>query len=261
LKPAVITHRSGVFDRHADALYYLSNFRFLGNTPIHYDVLDVTKLEILFRERWPYIEQIFVSEAAEWIRSMIGKVAFTAVNEYMCHEGGHAVGFAVSEKLTSGFFRLGGRLRWPLIYMEEFRADTNSWFIASRILKVNEAVAVIIYTLIHRFGLAGQNLIEGSPGAGYVPYLHFYSLLKAGALLVKEDNSGLRLAFAKLDPSALLEAALIACRTVDDEINRFELNRNHEESADASLAFATARLGEDQSAKAFRQLFAMRPQR
>jgi hypothetical protein len=145
LKPALIDRRTGIFEHNDDALYYLSNFIFQEVSTINYDLLDVTKLEALFSDRYLILRSIFSADDFEWAMSIIGDVSFAAVNEYMCHEGGHSIGFPVSKKHASGFFRLGGRLRWPLIYTEEYRADANSWSLASRTLNVTAAAGVAAF--------------------------------------------------------------------------------------------------------------------
>jgi hypothetical protein len=254
LKPVVVTRRTGVFERHSDALYYFENFSFTDTAPFDHDLLDVTKLEALFADRWQCIEAVFTTEAFEWLRSAIGEVTVTAVNEYMCHEGGHAVGFPVAEKYATGFFRLGGRLRWPLVYMEEYRADANSWSIAAGLLHPRKAAAVVLYTLAHRLGLAAQNLKEGRPGAGYVPFLHFAALVDAGVLQLRHHAGGMRMTFSTLDAEAFLEGALVASAAVDKKINASELSQDHEACAEASLTFAATELQRDGLAKTFRQL-------
>ena len=170
----------------------------------------------------------------------------------MCHEGGHCLGFPVDEKYESDFFRFGGRIRWPLIYMEEYRADANSWSIAARILERCAAAAVILYTLMHRLGLAAENLRGGRSGAGYIPFFHFLSFLERGVLSVTQTEFGPRLRFAASEPDHILECAQMVAKSVDYEINRREVMQDHEESVEASLSFAAAKLRNSHAAEAFR---------
>jgi hypothetical protein len=254
LMPAVVWRRTGVFERHADALYYSRNFCLPAGALIQYDILDVTKLVSLFEYRIPILHSVFTSETIDWAISAIGQVERTVVNEYMCHEAGHCLGFPVSEKYVSGFFRFGGRVRWPLIYMEEYRADANSWAIANKLLSVPEAAAVVLYTLVHRIGIAAQNLREGEPGVGYVPFLHFALLFQSGLLEIKEVRGRRRIALASLDASRVIEAAKMATEAVDREINHHEDSHDHLDCANASLSFAVARLQSDNLAALFHEI-------
>jgi hypothetical protein len=235
LKAAAVLQRAGVFSCHADALYYARNFDHTVNSPLEHDLLDVTKLRTLFAERLPLLQSIFAPEAFEWILDVIGELHRTMVNEYMCHEGGHCLGYPVKDKYESGFFRFGGRLRWPLIYMEEYRADANSWSIAARLLKPRAATAVVLYTLTHRLGLAAENLRYGRPGAGYIPFFHFLSFAERGTLVVAQTDMGPRLTFAALEPDRLLECAQMVARSIDDDINTRKVRQDHEACAEACV--------------------------
>jgi len=174
LKAAPVQQRTGVFECHTDALYYARNFDHAINSPVNHDLLDLTKLSALFAQRLPLLQSIFSTDAFDWVLDIIGEIHRTIVNEYMCREGGHCLAYPVNEKYDSNFFRFGGRLRWPLIYMEEHRADANSWAIAARLLKTRAAAAVVLSMLTHRLGLAGENLRSGRPGAGDIPLFHFF---------------------------------------------------------------------------------------
>lgn len=253
LKAAIFSERRGVFSRHADGLYYARNFSD-SSQPFSNDLLDLVKLQCLFDERTPLLRSVLTAEAFDWLLEMIGDVHRAVVNEYMCHEAGHCLGYSVGEKYKDGFFRFGGRLRWPLIYLEEYRADTNSWSIADRLLKPSAATSVVAYTFAHRLGLAIGNLREGRPGAGYIPFLHFSSLLKRGALRLESTSSGPRLSFGRFDQTSLLEAALDAAAAVDRDINASEASQNHEDCAEASLQFAFQRLQDESAVSAFHDL-------
>jgi hypothetical protein len=256
LKAAVVQQRTGVFECHADALYYARNFDHAVDSPVDHDLLDLTKLSALFAERLPLLQSIFSSEAFHWVLDIIGEIYRTIVNEYMCHEGGHCLGYPVDEKYESNFFRFGGRLRWPLIYMEEYRADANSWSIAARLLKPRAAAGVVLYTLTHRLGLAAENLRSGRPGAGYIPFFHFLSFLERGALFVTQTEFGPRLTFPALDSNRILECAQMVAKSIDHEINSREVKQDHDECADASLSFAVAKLQNSHAAELFRTVLA-----
>src|SRR5690349_17621343 len=111
-------------------------------------------------------------------------IDLVSANEYFLHEAGHRLGYTIEAKSEDGFFRHSGRIAWPLVYAEEYRADIGSWDVALRELPHNEFLMIITYTLAHRLGLAMENMREGKPGAGMVPYLHFWGLLHCGFLKV-----------------------------------------------------------------------------
>jgi hypothetical protein len=254
LKVALVRQRTGAFHTNSDALYYHRNFRDVEGTEIDSDLLDITKLQALFADRLTEIAAIFVPEAYSWLISLIGPVESAATNEYMCHEAGHRLSFAVDEKFESGFFRRGGRLAWPLIYLEEYRADANSWDIAAQTLENFEVARVVLYTLVHRFGLAVQNLRLGRPGAGYVPFLHFAAMVDCGLLKVAEAQGRRALDFVTRDIEAVSRAAAETAAVVDHEINRREHSADNDESAEAMLDYAVARLARDDLTNSFGRL-------
>ena len=109
----------------------------------------------------------------------------------------------------------------------------------------------MIYTLIHRFGLAAQNLRDGHPGGGYVPFLHFAAMAGGGLLKVVERGQRLLLDFAAYDSAAVLNAAINAAVVVDREINSHDASHQPDRSAEAMLEYAVARLTRRELAESF----------
>ncbi|WP_139813165.1 hypothetical protein [Ensifer aridi] len=242
LKPIAVSARAGVFSRHEDALYYQRNFRDVrGGLPAS-DLLDVTKLKRLFAERLPILSSVFVPDALEWLTSCLGRVEVAAINEYMCHEAGHCMGVAIGHKEQKGYFRAAGKLVWPLIFTEEYRADVNAWALAVFGLSKTEAVSVIAYTLMHRIGLAALNLTQGRPGVGFVPFLHFASMVEAGFIRLIQSTDGIRMDFCDYDRDRLLDAAMSSAVVVDQEINSRERTDDQDCGREAMLEFSVARL-------------------
>lgn len=251
LRIAFVRRRTGIFESNADALYYEPNFSAVQGTLIDGDLLDLTKLQLLYAERLPTIATLFVPEAFEWLVSFIGSVEWAAANEYMCHEAGHRLGWAMADKYANGFFRVGGRLAWPLIYMEEFRADTGSWDIATRTLGTSDAARVVTYTLVHRFAVAAQNLRDGRPGVGYVPYLHFAAMIDSEILRVVQSGGQSLLDFAAYDPTAVLHAAIESAKIVDCEITSVDMRSDGDRTAEAMLEYAIERVRRPGLAESF----------
>jgi hypothetical protein len=186
LRPAHVLHRTGAFRDHADALYYRAFFTpERGSMPLEVDVLDVTKLTAHWNARADSLRALFDEGQFDGLAHAVGDVRRTAVNEYLCHEAGHALGFDIHTKYGSGYFRVGARTAWPLVFVEEFRADMLALGFARSLLDPPDAVAVFAYHVCHRFGLARESAIRGSDGAGAVPYLLFALLRELGALGVR----------------------------------------------------------------------------
>lgn len=189
LIPAFVSKRAGAFASSEDALYYLDNFEAaIGSDTLYADILDVPKLLKLWRDRRIVLEAL-VHPDPQTTNLLESDITPVAIDEYMCHEAGHLLGVSIQQKLRNGYFRLGGRFRWPLVYIEEFRADINAWDLALTHLDTERARRVITYTLLHRLGLAARNLWQGQPGAGFVPFLDFSIAWRAGLIDVEPNAS------------------------------------------------------------------------
>jgi hypothetical protein len=187
LRPACVEERTGAFASHADALYYRRLFTPYADSPrMENDVLDVSKLDSHWARRETFLRNLFSREHFEVFVKTIADVQRTAINEYMCHEAGHLLGLDVESKWEQGYFRPGERLAWPLIYVEEFRADLESLGAALHLLPRKEACAVFVYHLCHRFGLACESAQTDSESAGAVPYLLFHLLRELRVLIVNQ---------------------------------------------------------------------------
>lgn len=209
LAPAVVERRSGSFAREADALYYRHFFQPApGTAGMDSHVLDVTKLMDLWERRLPLLAEAFTEESLEQLLHLVGDDPWpAAINEYVCHEGGHASGLDVDTKFSGGYFRLGsvgGGPSWPLIFTEEFRADLLSFFYAQRLLPPQASAAVFAYHILHRFGLAAEATQLGNLSSGAVPYLLFHLLRSLGVVSVSALGR-LELTAARADPVAAMD--------------------------------------------------------
>jgi len=191
LRAAWVEERTGAFASHADALYYHQFFSAKEGSPeMEGDVLDVSKLVSHWTRRDCFLRTFFSINQYETLISRVASVEQTATNEYMCHEAGHLLGIDIHTKYDGGYFRVEGRTAWPLIYVEEFRADLESFAIAVEQLPLEQAYAVFVYHICHRFGLACESGQTDCENAGAVPYLLFHLLRELGVLVVR--NSGAR---------------------------------------------------------------------
>ncbi|SFU68096.1 hypothetical protein [Nitrosospira multiformis] len=189
LAPAFVSSRRGAFATNDDALYYADHFFAAdGTNKLNTDVLDVPKLQHLWSERRVALRSL-IHPCEQSTMLFEDNIVPIAIDEYMCHEAGHLLGVSVQQKQLHGYFRLGGKFRWPLVYMEEFRADMNAWDLALTNLSSARARKVITYTLLHRLGLAAQNLLQGTPGAGFVPFLDFFVAWRASLIQVESLSS------------------------------------------------------------------------
>ncbi|MFL6336295.1 MAG: hypothetical protein ACJ754_23585 [Pyrinomonadaceae bacterium] len=189
LRAAWIEERAGAFASHADALYYHKVFSAKDGSPrMKGDILDVSKLMAHWTRRGQFLRTFFSIDQYETLLNRVGSVERTATNEYMCHEAGHLLGVDIHTKYDGGHFRAGGRLAWPLIYVEEFRADLESFACALDCLSLEQACAVFNYHICHRFGLACESGQTDCESAGAVPYLLYYLLRELGVLGVRKEK-------------------------------------------------------------------------
>jgi hypothetical protein len=248
-----VLERTGAFSDNDDALYYRHHFVADADAHMPSDLLDLSKLRALFVRRIPMIAPRLSPVSRNVLSALSDGLERIAVNEYMCHEGGHALGYSIQLKMSQNFFQIEGRLCWPLIYMEEFRADLRSWAIATELLPAPEAAEVILYTFLHRLGLAAENLLEGRPGAGFIPFLHFHNLVGAGLVIIEDAPlPQISLSYA---PAALIDAGRRLVAAFEAELGSRDCE-GHPQAADALLEYAARRVGDVTMRRRFAGLFA-----
>lgn len=248
-----VAERTGAFADNDDALYYRHHFVADADVHMPSDLLDLLKLRALFVRRTPIIMPCLSPESRNVLSILSDNLERIAVNEYMCHEGGHALGYSIQHKISQNFFRIEGRLCWPLIYMEEFRADLRSWAIAAELLPAQEAAEVILYTFLHRMGLAAENFLERRPGAGFIPYLHFHNLVGAG--LVAIEDLTLPQISMNHAATAVVDAARALVAVFEAELDSRDCD-GHPQAADGLLDYAARRVGDLPTRRRFAGLFA-----
>jgi hypothetical protein len=182
LRPALVSRRSGQFASERDILYKRAFFcPDAGAPPMHTDIVDVRKSERLWAERIPYLKVLFGQATAAAIAARLAPLDVVIANEYYLHEAGHFLGRDVLNKYDVGYFAVDGKAAWPLIYLEETRADLEGFGLALQLLGPEQAASSFLYTISLRFGvhLAGVREEAVAP-YGTIPYLLFHILRAIG---------------------------------------------------------------------------------
>lgn len=206
LRPAIISRRSGQFATERDILYKRDFFcPESGTDSMATDIVDVRKSEQLWSRRLPYLQTLFGQATAATISARLASLDVVISNEYYMHEAGHFLGHDVLSKYDAGYFLVGGSAAWPLIYLEELRADLEGFGIARRLLGPEQAVRSFLYTVSLRFGvhLAGVRE-EGVAPYGTIPYLLFHFLRAIGFLRLASSGERKFFAIESLDTDRLL---------------------------------------------------------
>lgn len=221
LKAAEVTYRSGLFHTDPDILIKEQFFKpEKGSKDMSCDIIDVPKSTTLWFKRLEYVRKIFPIQYEDLVEK-ITPLKSTIINEYYCHEAGHCLGRDVRTKYSQGYFRVKGRAAWPLIFVEEFRADLHSFGFASKNLPEHLAVAVFLYNILVRLSVEAESKQEKVDGYGGVPYLLFNFLIESDVISVNlKENS---LVFTNLTTSFLLNVMLNADKYAEEEITKHEL--------------------------------------
>lgn len=180
LTAADVDAREGEFADEPDILYKRENFTPRpGLAGLPSNVVDVAKAVQNWKVRERY-SQALLGAAVEPLATSLGPVV---ADEYFGHEAGHCLGYDVDRKYADGYFRPGGRLAWPLIYVEEFRADMLGLGLAAELLDPERASDVLLYNVLLRFGVHLEGLVKGGPAPyGSTPLLLYTSLRRVGVL-------------------------------------------------------------------------------
>lgn len=179
---------------------------------MHANIVDVTKAVSKWDERVPILEALLGPERVECLQALIRpRLARVVANEYFVHEAGHALGYDTERKYADGYFRVSGRTIWPLVYVEELRADLLSFAFAAELLNREEAAAVFLYNVFLRLGVHAEGVTgrqTKSPPYGMIPAM-LYGLLRASGWISFEGayaTAPLRL--SSLETAALVEVML-----------------------------------------------------
>lgn len=260
LRAAVVTHRTGAFCAD-DALYYRHQFiAEPGTEQMAADILDVPKLINHWQRRQKLIKSLFVDDEYFQLVGMLGHYPVAGINEYLCHEVGHAVGWNIDAKYSSGYFRLDDRVVWPLIYMEEFRADTMGLHFACDMLGADRAASVFIFQLFHRFGLAAAAAHIGSHTAGMVPFLLFSLLRNSDVIRIVRNSAGRsQVTFQSIGRHRLVEQVAASAWRAAQQLTVSELDaRTRMDVALNAAGYYRACLSNEQTLNEYMELFNIR---
>lgn len=182
LQAARVSRRQGVFAQRPDILYKRSHFRpASGSPPMPCDIVDVDKACTGWASRLGALTGWLGACAIEQAGRCIDNLPRTVANEYFVHEAGHGLGYDVDRKCADGYFHPGGIASPGLLALEELRADLQGLGVALHLLPTKEAVAVLVYQLMLRFGVHLDAVARGGPAPyGLVPYLLYRALCLVG---------------------------------------------------------------------------------
>jgi hypothetical protein len=197
LRAAIMTRREGMFHDVSDNLYKIECFEPLGEgRPFPCHIVDVLKALAQWHHRWPLVASLFTESHVEDLACVVEDLEGVIANEYCCHEAGHVLGRAVQTKTQNSYFSPGDRVRWPLIWVEEFRADLHSYLVALELMTPKAAAAMFVYNCLARWAGDALSVRDQSYGYGAVPFLLFILLLDLGFLEIVRSKSALKLAIA-----------------------------------------------------------------
>jgi hypothetical protein len=212
LRAARVSFRLGQFASRPDILYKMSHFAPSKGTPkMPANIVDLPKALSLWQSRQPFMEALFGVDGFRAASVLIGDMERAIVNEYMLHEAGHCLGYAIGQKTSDRYFSPGGEPAAFLIALEELRADAHGFQLALELLSVEDAVSVFLYYLMQRFSvhLQGLHLYQRSP-YGLIPYL-LYDILQA---------AGFRLPHGQAATWPDRRALVTCMRDVSEIVNR-----------------------------------------
>jgi hypothetical protein len=195
LRAATVTRREGVFRQVPDNLYKIECYEPLnGGAPFPSHIVDVQKAVEQWHQRLTLVSCLFVGNQAVALTALVGDLEATVTNEYCCHEAGHVIGRSVQNKAERFYFAPKGKVLWPLVWVEEFRADLHSYSLGLDVMAPEDAVSLFIYNCFARWAGDALSLNDQSHGYGTIPFLLFALLLEVGFLEIITRKSGTKLA-------------------------------------------------------------------
>jgi hypothetical protein len=178
---AMVARRDGMFHDVPDNLYKIECFTpFDGSSPLPCHIVDVPKAIGQLRDRLP----LFANSQGEVLSRCFADLRVALANEYYCHEAGHVLGRPVQVKSAVDYFKPAGQVAWPLVWVEEFRADLHSYSVAADLLEPRAAAAVFLYNLFARLAGDRVSFQRQTYGYGPIPFLLLALLVDLGFLRV-----------------------------------------------------------------------------
>lgn len=254
LRPANVTVRTGKFSAEPDILYKHELFVPAEGTPrMGRNIVDVSKAEANWRERSAHARLIFGDSQYDMIESGLRDLDLVIANEYYLHEAGHFVGYDVLSKYDEGYFRPGGKTAWPLIFLEELRADLHAFGFSADLLPPERAVQAFLYNVALRFGVHRQGIVEAELAPyGLVPYLLFCVLRDVGAVSVARTRGRQALLFLDPTPEGWLRTMRACAEEAERELTAAELRlRDPIERAMVAAGYIRRRLRDANAVQEF----------
>jgi len=208
IRPALVEHREGEFAEEHDILYKRSHFeRAPESDEMTSDLVDVRKAAERWIGRRPHIEALFGTEVTSILEARIGDVEKVAALEYYVHEGGHCLGYDTTKKHRDGYFQLEGKTVWPLVYVEELRADLLSFGMAADLAPADLAAAAFLYNILLRIGSHREGVLrDGRHPYGAIPHMLFTLLRRVGFFHIPEASGrNGQIEIAKMDDEKILQ--------------------------------------------------------
>ncbi|MGY3586650.1 hypothetical protein ACVIGB_004291 [Bradyrhizobium sp. USDA 4341] len=201
LAAAFVSERHGAFLNEPDVLYKRSHFVPRDtNCAMPFDMVDVGKAASRWVSRRRYLRALLGPSCQAEVEASIGDVRIVAADEYFVHEAGHLLGYDTARKYQDGYFRVAGQTAWPLIYVEEFRADIVSFEFAAELLSGTRAAALFLYNVFLRLGshIESADKFATEP-YGPIPLMLFTMLMGLGWIEPGDRDAAIRLSSLRPD--------------------------------------------------------------
>ncbi|MGD9560937.1 MAG: hypothetical protein AB7F88_00080 [Pyrinomonadaceae bacterium] len=261
LRGAEITVRTGMFDSEFDILYK-RDFFIPGYSSASFaaDLVDVAKSLRLWNDRLPFLNCIFDEETIHNAKSILDDLTNVITNEYFCHEAGHFLGCNILTKYRSGYFKVQQRTIWPLIYVEEFRADIQGTEVVKNLLPIAEFSQLILYNLFLRFGVAAYGVRVRREAYGNIPFLLFRLLHKIDFLTITSGPSGDRLRIPKLGSADIENAAAECLEHVTKRLTKYEVENKSdiEKIGINSLQYYREQVADERAVTSYKRIFCLK---
>ena len=215
LRPALVTAHSALLACSPDVLYERERFMPSPGTPaLPADMLDLRKAQAQWKLRQPHVAAVLSGRTHAAIAERLHDLDAVIVNRTLVHEAGHLLGYDVRRKHADGYFTASGRTAWPLVYLEELRAELHGLGFAVALLPPEQAVNVLLYDLALHFGVHREGLVtDGVAPHGLVPFLLFSLLRELGVIVVTEADGAATFRTHCEGPSAPRDTSASGCAT------------------------------------------------
>ncbi|MBE9179323.1 hypothetical protein IQ268_12200 [Oculatella sp. LEGE 06141] len=254
LRPAIVTRRSGKFESEPDILYKHEFFvPVKGTSAMAENIIDVLKAVVNWHDREKFLRLLFYDDYYDVITTRLENLKLVVANEYYLHEAGHFLGYDVLNKYGDGYFSLGGKVAWSLIYLEELRADLHAFGFGVQLLAAEQAVKIFLYNLALRFGVHRQGIVTANIAPyGLVPYMLFCILREIGYLSVIWSHGQPVLTFSDATTDGILQVMRECAAIAESQMTAPELyTQDSMECALIAAAYVRQKLEDSNAVEEF----------